>query len=213
MSSTNSSHRAPTSDSKRRDYLHTLLADRAGREWCLFLDRDGVINRRIVDDYVRSWREFEWLPDAKAALAALCGWAPHVVVVTNQQGIGKGLMSADSVARIHANIQAELAAFGVAVDDFAVCPHLESEHCRCRKPQPGLILDWLERHPSCQPSLSVMVGDSRSDLELARNVAVTTGGCAGIEIGNVDIEDIADVSFDSLWEFATAVTHQGVIHE
>ena len=185
--------------------VQQLVAERAGREWCLFLDRDGVINRQVVGDYVRSWRHFEWLPGAAFAVKKLREWAPHVVVVTNQQGIGKGLMSADDVASIHQHLLDGLAPDRSAVEAFQVCPHLESVNCACRKPRPGLVLDWLGEHPDSEPSLSIMVGDSLGDLELARNVAAVVGGCASIHIAEAGSRGIADASFESLWDFAAAV--------
>lgn len=142
------------------------------------------------------------MPGAPLALRKLREWAPHLVVVTNQQGIGKGLMSADDVAVIHERLQAELAVDGLAIDAFQVCPHLESVGCACRKPRPGLVLDWLGQHPDSELLLSIMVGDSLGDLELARNV-----GCGSIHIGDASLEGIADASFDSLWDFADAVGH------
>jgi histidinol-phosphate phosphatase family protein len=184
-----------------------MVAGRVGREWCLFLDRDGVINRQVVGDYVRSWRHFEWLPGAHLALTKLRKWAPHLVVVTNQQGVGKGLMSCDDVAAIHRHVQAELASGGVTIDAFLMCPHLESAQCACRKPRPGLVLDWLGQHPDSEPSLSMVVGDSLVDLELAQNVAGLAGGCASIQVGSASLGGIADASFDSLCDFAVAVEH------
>jgi histidinol-phosphate phosphatase family protein len=207
MSNTRSSH--PSSrDSAHYAAVRRLVVERAGREWCLFLDRDGVINRRIVGDYIRTWRDFEWLPRAPLALKRLRECVPHLVVVTNQQGIGKGLMSTDDVAAIHHHLQAELATGGAAIDAFQVCPHLESAGCACRKPRPGLALDWLGQHPDIEPSLSIMVGDSQSDLELAHNVSDASGGCASIQIGRRALRGaVADASFDSLWDFAVAVAH------
>jgi histidinol-phosphate phosphatase family protein len=188
--------------------VREIVAERVGHEWCLFLDRDGVINRQVLGDYVRSWRHFEWLPGAPLALKKLRAWAPYLVVVTNQQGIGKGLMSADDVAAIHQHLQAELAQDGVTIDAFQVCPHLESAGCPCRKPRPGLVLDWLGQHPDCDPSLSIVAGDSQSDLELADNVAAAVGGCASIAIGGrASLGVAANASFRSLWDFAVAVGH------
>lgn len=185
-----------------------LVASRVGRQWCLFLDRDGVINRQIVGDYVRHWQQFDWLPSASEALKLLRRWAPRLVIVTNQQGIGKGLMTSCDVAVIHDCIQKEIAADGgPVIDAFQVCPHLESAACSCRKPQPGLVLDWLQKHTDVDPSLSVMVGDSTSDLELAQNIAAEVGGCAAIKIGISDRGARVDASFDSLFEFATVVEH------
>lgn len=203
MSNTHSS-RPSRRNSSNDAAVRNLVAERRGREWCLFLDRDGVINRQIIGDYVRKWRDFEWLPQVPLALHKLRKWAPHIVVVTNQQGIGKGLMSGDDVAAIHDRLEAELA--GVGIDAFQVCPHLESDVCPCRKPRPALVLDWLGQHPDSEPSLSVMIGDSQSDLELAQNVAAASGGCASIQIGRRTIPgSLPDASFDSLWDFAIAV--------
>lgn len=186
--------------------VRKLVGERVGHDWCLFLDRDGVVNRQIVGDYVRNWRQFEWLPRAQNALKVLGEWAPRMVVVTNQQGVGKGLMSADDVTAIHDQVRAQLAVDGVDIDAFQVCPHLVSVACGCRKPKPGLVLDWLGQHPDTVPSLSIMVGDSDSDLELGQNVAATSGGCATVQIGaGGDRGVAADVSFDSLWDFALAV--------
>lgn len=166
-----------------------------------------MINRQIVGDYVRNWTQFEWLPEAIQALRVLRDWAPHIVIVTNQQGVGKGLMSAEDVAAIHQHVQQDLAVTGVVIDDFQVCPHLQSLECTCRKPKPGLVLEWLERHPGCDGALSVMAGDSPGDLELARNVSAVTGGCASIRIGGDELNGTGDVAFGSLWDFARAVGH------
>lgn len=185
--------------------LRKLIVPRIGRRWTLFLDRDGVINRRIVGDYVRGPEQFEWLPNAAQAVKELVKWAPYLVVVTNQQGVGKGLMRSEDVCLIHRRIQDELKAIGGgAIDGFNVCPHLESAGCICRKPRPGLVTQWLHRHPESDPRLSLMVGDSPSDHELASNVAAVTGGCGSIHIGNT-ANRATNASFPSLWEFACAV--------
>lgn len=210
MSNTRSSQRS-SSDPANQRAVQEMILERTGREWCLFVDRDGVINRRIVGDYVRTCEDFEWLPNARRALRLLRGgWAPHLVVVTNQQGVGKGLMSNDDLVAIHDHVQSVLSTDGVRVDGFQVCQHLEAAKCNCRKPRPELILKWLANNPSSVPDLSIMVGDSRSDIQLARNVAAEVGGCASIRIGGrVDPENMADASFDSLWDFAVAVGKLG----
>lgn len=194
------------SRSANEGVIADLVEQRRGQEWCLFLDRDGVINRQIVGDYVRAWRDFEWLPEARTALTVLSRWACHLVIVTNQQGIGKGLMTRQNVDDIHENIQADLAAQKITLDGFQVCPHLASEVCVCRKPRPGLVLDWLAQNRSVEPTLSVVVGDSESDIQLARNVATAVGSCASIQIGGRGFSNIsADASFDTLWDFARTV--------
>lgn len=194
-----------TEDMDSGEPLRRIVLDRAGREWTLFLDRDGVINRRIADDYVRDWHQFEWLPGARAAIRILRRWAPKLVVVTNQQGVGRGLMSLDDLDSIHREMADELAVAGVVIDAFQVCPHLASDGCPCRKPSPGMVTDWLSRNPDSHSALSVVVGDKASDLDLARNVAAATGGCVAVHITGGGANGDADLCFASLLDFATAV--------
>ncbi|MDR6573153.1 D-glycero-D-manno-heptose 1,7-bisphosphate phosphatase [Curtobacterium sp. 320] len=170
--------------------------------WPLFLDRDGVVNRRIVGDYVRSVEEFEFLPGALDALVSLASWAPRIVIVTNQQGVGRGIMSARAVDEVHAEMTARVAAAGGRIDDVLVCPHLAGT-CRCRKPLPGMPLGWLADHPEVDPSRSVMVGDSDSDIAMGRALACHTGGCRTVRIGDED--PAAAQSFPSLAAFAASI--------
>jgi D-glycero-D-manno-heptose 1,7-bisphosphate phosphatase len=137
-----------------------------------FLDRDGVLNRRAgPDDYVKSVAEFEWLAGAREAVRRLndAGWL--VLVVTNQRGIARGLMSAADVEAIHARAQRELHEIGAHVDAFYYCPHGDGDRCACRKPQPGLILraaqDW-----NVDLAASFLIGDDDRDLEAARRAGV-----------------------------------------
>lgn len=200
------SSRASRSASSQEIAIRELVDRRVGDQWCLFLDRDGVINRQIVGDYVRTWRDFELLPDVVGALKILRDWAPYIVVVTNQQGIGKGLMSVSDVDEVHRRLQDTLALNAVKVDAFQVCPHLESAGCQCRKPRTGMVLSWLAKHRVVNASLSVIVGDSVSDTQLAHNVAAVVGSCAAVRIGARSQSDVpVDASFNSLWDFAVAV--------
>lgn len=198
-----------TSGSSASAVIRRLVRERNNRNWCLFLDRDGVLNRRVVGDYVRDCDQFQWLPNADLAVAELRHWAPYLVVVTNQQGVGKGFMGLDDVTAIHERLQRDLTDGKLgAIDGFLVCPHIAAADCCCRKPKAGLVQQWLDRHPTSEPSLCVVVGDSKSDMELASNVAAVTGGCGSIYIGDGDGDGgtgQADACFASLWEFACAV--------
>lgn len=190
----------------RHQIVEELVSSRSDRRWCLFIDRDGVINRRVVDGYVRSWDEFEFLPGVGDAMATFARWAPHVVVVTNQQGVGKGLMTERDLAEIHAGMLTQLAASGATVDAVLACPHLADGGCNCRKPRPGLALGWLAEHALVDPALSVMVGDSESDMDMAHELATATGGCTRIRIA-ADGKSTrnCDVAYGSLAEFAADV--------
>jgi D-glycero-D-manno-heptose 1,7-bisphosphate phosphatase len=137
-----------------------------------FLDRDGVLNRRAAEhDYVKSVAEFGWLPGAREGVRRLNdeGWL--VLVVTNQRGVARGLMSAADVDAIHAHAQRGLADVGAHVDAFYTCPHGDEEGCACRKPQPGLILR-AAREWDVDLARSFLIGDDDRDVEAARRAGV-----------------------------------------
>ena len=126
-----------------------------------------MINRHLPGDYVRTWDDFHFLPGALEGLAVLAERVDHVVVVTNQQGVGKGLMTMHALNEIHQRMVAEVEMNRGRIDDILVCPHLESMRCACRKPRPGMVTEWLGRHPQITARQCLMIGDSASDIELA----------------------------------------------
>jgi histidinol-phosphate phosphatase family protein len=138
----------------------------AGNDHAVFLDRDGVINRRRPD-HVKSWAEFEFLPGVLDAFAQLHEAGTRVVVVTNQSAVGRGLVPQEVLSDIHRRMTAALRAAGGHIEATYVCPHIPDAGCRCRKPATELFyrasadLDIALRG-------SVVVGDARSDIEAAR---------------------------------------------
>lgn len=175
-----------------------------GQDWCLFLDRDGVINRRIVGSYVTRWGDFEFLPGALEALARLAEIAPWLVVVTNQQGVGKGVMSTEALEDVHHRMLVDIRAAGGRVDAVLACPHPAASHCRCRKPRTGLAESWLAGRPAVDRARSVVVGDSASDLEMGRTL--TSGRGTNVWISGSGAPtvpaDLYDVRCSSLHELA-----------
>ncbi|MCA6365210.1 MAG: HAD family hydrolase [Bacteroidetes bacterium] len=139
------------------------------KSWTLFLDRDGVINRRLPDDYVKHPGEFEMLPGAAQAVAKLSKHFGRIVVVTNQQGIGKGLYSEADLAAVHEKMHAAFAEAGVKIDAVYFAPQLSHENSPMRKPGIGMALKAKEDFPEIDFSLALMVGDSASDLRFASN--------------------------------------------
>jgi len=137
----------------------------------VFVDRDGVINRRLPGDYVRVWDQFRFLPGARAGLRLLREFGHLLVVITNQRGIGRGLMSEADLAEVHRRMQVELVRVDAGVDAILHCPHDPSVGCGCRKPRPGMIVRALERFP-IDAARSWVVGDSLSDLEAGRAVGI-----------------------------------------
>ena len=144
----------------------------------IFLDRDGVLNRRIVDDYVTSVAELEILPGVPEALALLSKLGFRLVVVTNQRGIAIGRMTLEDVSGVHAFLSAEAAGAGARLEEFYVCPHDRDEGCACRKPAPGLLDQAHQREPVAREQ-SWLIGDSDSDILAGKARGVRTIKVAG----------------------------------
>lgn len=137
-----------------------------------FLDRDGVINRNEVRDgrpYApTALANFEILPGARDAIAALRGAGYLVVVVTNQPDVGAGRQSHAVIEQMHDILRRE-----VLVDDIEVCFHVDGDDCQCRKPKPGMLLNAAAKH-NIDLSRSWMVGDRWRDIEAGQAVGCQT---------------------------------------
>jgi D-glycero-D-manno-heptose 1,7-bisphosphate phosphatase len=132
----------------------------------VILDRDGVINRESPA-FVRSPAQWHPLPGSLEAIARLyhAGWT--VAVATNQSGVGRGLLTLQTLEQIHARMAEALAAHGARLAQIAYCPHLPEEGCACRKPRPGLLYEIAARQGVSLANVPV-IGDSLRDLEAAR---------------------------------------------
>lgn len=140
-----------------------------------FLDRDGVLNRSAPPhQYIASPTQLRLLPGAGSALRNLQDIGFALVVVTNQQGVGKGEMTLNDLDVVHEEMRARLASFGVHLDGVYACPHLESVGCDCRKPRPGLLLR-AAAELDLAPGQSVIIGDSPADME-----AGAAAGCGAL---------------------------------
>jgi D-glycero-D-manno-heptose 1,7-bisphosphate phosphatase len=136
----------------------------------VILDRDGTINHDSAE-YVKSAEEWEPMPGSLEAIARLnhAGW--HVVVASNQSGLGRGLFEVSDLNEIHAKMHRMLAAVGGRVDAVFYCPHAPGDACRCRKPESGLFEQIGERYGHSLAGVPA-VGDSVRDL-----IAATAVGC------------------------------------
>lgn len=129
----------------------------------LFLDRDGILNKHLPGDYVRNWSMWEWLPGTLDAMPALAKRYKRIFIVTNQQGVGKGLMTQADLDEVHRHMIADIEAAGGRIDKVYVCTELESAHSPNRKPEIGMALQAKIDFPEVDFHRSVMVGDSKSD--------------------------------------------------
>ncbi len=137
----------------------------------VFLDRDGTLN----DDpgYLNRPEQMILLSGVGQGLQALKRRGFLLVVVSNQSGVGRGLIPPGVLPQIHQRLQDLLAPFEVAIDHFELCFHRPEDDCDCRKPKPKLILDAAQKL-GIQLSQSYMIGDKRSDIEAGQ-----AAGCKG----------------------------------
>jgi len=162
--------------------------------WTLFLDRDGVINKKL-GGYVTTPSEFTFLPHVIESLVTLSEIFTTIVIVTNQQGIGKELMSHDDLHSVHSHMLRNINLAGGRIDNIYYCPQLAQEDPPCRKPNPGMALQAKGDFPHIDFRKSVMIGDSVSDIRFGNLLKMTTVRISGA----TDHE--ADMTCSSLADF------------
>lgn len=139
----------------------------------ILLDRDGVINFDSPD-YIKHADEWQPIPGSLQAIADLRSRGFKVAVCTNQAGVARGRLTEADLAGIHARMDAELAKLGTRLDGLIYCPHGPAQSCKCRKPQPGMLLTMMSRL-STVPAETTFVGDSLKDL-----LAAHSAGCRAV---------------------------------
>lgn len=142
--------------------------------WTLFLDRDGVINERLPGAYIKDWDDFQFTSGTLEAFARFNQIFSRVFIVTNQQGIGKGLMTQADVNVLHQKLEAAIITHGGRIDGIYTCPDLATQPDNCRKPNPALALQAQADFPEVDFKKSVMVGDSISDIQFGQQLRMRT---------------------------------------
>ena len=174
------------------------------RNWTLFLDRDGVINHEKQESYIFHYGEFAFYEGVKEALKVFNELFGRILVVTNQRGVGKGLMTARDLDDIHREMVAEIDAAGGRIDRIYYCDSLTNDHPN-RKPNPGMAFLAKEEHPAIDLERSIMVGNNISDMQFGRNAGMHTVFLLTTspeqELPHPDI----DLAFNSLHDFAKAL--------
>jgi D-glycero-D-manno-heptose 1,7-bisphosphate phosphatase len=177
-------------------------ASRISRIRTCFLDRDGVLNRKMPEGkYVTRWGEFEVHPGVVEAIRRLNEADIGIIVVSNQRGIARGLYTAQDVEEIHSRFHDLLMAHGAHVDRFYFCPH-DKIGCDCRKPRPGMFHQAQRDFANINADTSVMVGDSLCDIEFARSSGMLSifidGEKRHQKPGAEQAASLADLHFHSL---------------
>lgn len=143
------------------------------KEWTLFLDRDGVINNELQGNYVTQWSEFEFCEGAIEALKMAAPVFGKIIVVTNQRGVGRGIMSAEDLKHIHLNMQQSIADAGGRIDKIYACIATD-DNDNNRKPNTGMALQAKEDFPEIDFKKSIMVGNNLSDMLFGKKCGMKT---------------------------------------
>ncbi len=158
-----------------------------GKRQAVFFDRDGVINFRIYKHYISDFKEFGFLEDFLDLFNYLKDKNYMLIIVTNQQGVGKGIMTETQLAEVHRKMQSELEKrFGRRFDDILFCPDISHSGSTRRKPEPGMLLEAAEKW-NLDLKSSWMIGDRKSDAKAGKRA-----GCQTIIVGNGDGEPIPE---------------------
>ncbi len=178
-----------------------LDLNKIDKSWTLFLDRDGVINQEKYMDYVYDYTQFRFCEGTLEALKTLSGIFGRMIIITNQRGVEKKLMSEEALLEIHRNMLRDIEACGGRIDAIFYCTSLDNSHPN-RKPQPGMALLAKESFPEIDFSKSIMVGNKLSDMYFGKNAGIYT-----IYVKTTDPDIILphpaiDLAFNDLADFS-----------
>lgn len=174
------------------------------KTWSLFLDRDGVINERLPDDYVKSWEQFRFIDGTPEAIKIFSEIFCRIVVVSNQQGVGKGLMSAGELDQIHQKMQDSIQKAGGRIDKVYCSSYLASENHFTRKPSVGMGLKARRDFKDILFGKSVMAGDSIGDMLFGKRLGMKTVFIGDLQPAR-NHPDLIDFVFPDLITFAKSI--------
>jgi D-glycero-alpha-D-manno-heptose 1-phosphate guanylyltransferase len=172
--------------------------------WTVFLDRDGVINYEKENNYILNWGEFEFYPGVTEAMRLLSKKFSTVIVISNQRGVGRGLMTESDLLDIQQRMKGRIEEDGGRVDEIYYCTATEPTHF-CRKPNPGMARQAARDFPSVDLSKSIMVGNKISDMQFGRNAGTYTVYLKTTHPEQPLPHPDIDLAFDSLIDFAKAL--------
>ncbi len=174
------------------------------KSWTLFLDRDGVINEEAVGHYITDWSEFKFCPEATNAIARLSGIFGTIIVVTNQRGVGRGIMTIETLRDIHQRMHGEVVAQGGRIDQIYAATAVNDEDHN-RKPNIGMGLQSREDFPQIDFRKSVMVGNSISDMEFGKRLGAFTVFLTTKSGPYEQMDDLINQQFPDLFSWSLAL--------
>ncbi|HEX2609004.1 MAG TPA: HAD-IIIA family hydrolase, partial [Flavisolibacter sp.] len=172
--------------------------------WSLFLDRDGVINEEKLGEYVLDWSEFIFSTGVLTVFKLLSQKFGKLFIVTNQRGVGKGLMKEETLQSIHLEMQREVEIVQGKIDQIYYCTSMDNKDFY-RKPNPGMALLAKEHYPEIDLSKSIMVGNKPSDMQFGRAAGMFTVFIASTNPEQPFPHPDIDLYFHSLEGFARSL--------
>jgi len=172
------------------------------KTWTLFLDRDGVINIESVGSYITNWSEFQFHDGALEAIRMLSGVFGNIVVVSNQRGVGRGIMTLEALREINANMRKAVAEVGGRIDRvYNATAVTDDDHNR--KPNTGMGLQAQEDFPAIDFRKSIMIGNSISDMEFGKRLSMSTIFLTSKHEPFALPHDLIDEQYPSLYAWAS----------
>ena len=165
----------------------------------LYLDRDGVINKKRDNDYVKNWNEFVFVDGSLQAISILSNIFKKIFIVSNQRGIGKGIMTDRDIEIIHKKMINEIVANKGRIDKIYYCSDVDNSSIY-RKPNPGMALDSKNDFKNIDFNKSYMIGDQLSDIEFGKNLGMKTILIGDLKINSDDL--VPDHRFLTLLDFS-----------
>lgn len=174
--------------------------------WTLFLDRDGVINERNFHGYITHPKEFVFCENVKETLPLLNTFFKHAIVITNQQGVAKGIMSESNLEQVHRYMLESIEKSGGKIDKIYSAINLKGADDDRRKPKTNMALEAKNDFPEIDFLKSIMVGDTNSDILFGKKNGMKTVLIRSKE----NITEVADFEIDSLDELLDLITYYEV---
>ncbi|MBO4645530.1 MAG: HAD family hydrolase [Bacteroidales bacterium] len=172
----------------------------------LFLDRDGVVNVQLEGDYVKAPDELILRDDFLCSIPLLKRRFRRFIIVTNQQGVAKGICTMEQVDEVHRFLRGILRENGFELDAIYVCPHHANEGCPCRKPGIGMAQQAQRDFPDLDFSRCVMIGDKSSDMLFGRRAGMKTVYIGTVDASNeAEIRSCADIITPSIYQYALSL--------
>jgi len=178
--------------------------NKINRSWTLFLDRDGVINHEKEGSYIFNWNEFKFYDGVLNALKILNNYFDTIVMVTNQRGIGKKLMTVDDLNHIHQQMLVAIEQNGGRIDKIYYCSDIDNASPN-RKPNHGMALQAQKDFTTINFAKSIIVGNKLSDMQFGRNAGMHTVFVATTHPSTPFPHSSIDIRFNDLLAFAHAL--------